>query len=386
MKTDILQEINRKETLHLNRLPAITWRWLKVNDFPLKGLKIDKIQPFIENDIQSSAQEGVEIKYISENVYNYEVEKYFMSLKSPGISEEITQLAHQQYNTGSFIKILENQRIASSLWLSYKSSKESPTIIDKHLIIAEENSECTIIMDYSSEDLSPAFHNGLTRIYAKDGSKIKLVKIQTLNDKSLNMDAHIAFVGYGAQVDYVSIELGAEKSFTSYTSNLERETATSHLDSLYLTDKKRVLDMNYIMNHIGRRTLSDIQVRGALKDESKKTFKGTLDFKRGARLSRGGEEEYAILLDPKVHNNAIPLLLCEEDDVQGQHAASAGRIDENKLFYLMSRGFSQKEAKKIIIESSFRPIIDKVPVEELKKKIQDNIESRLMKDEGGKSL
>ena len=386
MKTDILQEINRKETLHLNRLPAITWRWLKVNDFPLEGLKINKIQPFIENDIQSSVQEGVEIKYISENVYNYEVEKYFMSLKSPGISEEITQLAHQQYNTGSFIKILENQRIASPLWLSYKSSKESPTIIDKHLIIAEENSECTIIMDYSSEDLSPAFHNGLTRIYAKDGSKIKLVKIQTLNDKSLNMDAHIAFVGYGAQVDYVSIELGAEKSFTSYTSNLERETATSHLDSLYLTDKKRVLDMNYIMNHIGRRTLSDIQVRGALKDESKKTFKGTLDFKRGARLSRGGEEEYAILLDPKVHNNAIPLLLCEEDDVQGQHAASAGRIDENKLFYLMSRGFSQKEAKKIIIESSFRPIIDKVPVEELKKKIQDNIESRLMKDEGGKSL
>lgn len=386
MKTDILQEINRKETLHLNRLPAITWRWLKVNDFPLKGLKINKIQPFIENDIQSSVQEGVEIKYISENVYNYEVEKYFMSLKSPGISEEMTQLAHQQYNTGSFIKILENQRIASPLWLSYKSSKESPTIIDKHLIIAEENSECTIIMDYSSEDLSPAFHNGLTRIYAKDGSKIKLVKIQTLNDKSLNMDAHIAFVGYGAQVDYVSIELGAEKSFTSYTSNLERETATSHLDSLYLTDKKRVLDMNYIMNHIGRRTLSDIQVRGALKDESKKTFKGTLDFKRGARLSRGGEEEYAILLDPKVHNNAIPLLLCEEDDVQGQHAASAGRIDENKLFYLMSRGFSQKEAKKIIIESSFRPIIDKVPVEELKKKIQDNIESRLMKDEGGKSL
>ncbi|NNA37681.1 SufD family Fe-S cluster assembly protein, partial [Pseudomonas lundensis] len=181
------------------------------------------------------------------------------------------------------------------------------------MIIAEENSECTIIMDYSSEDLSPAFHNGLTSIYAKDGSKIKLVKIQTLNDKSLNMDAHIAFVGYGAQVDYVSIELGAEKSFTSYTSNLERETATSHLDSLYLTDKKRVLDMNYIMNHSGRRTLSDIQVRGALKDESKKTFKGTLDFKRGARLSRGGEEEYAILLDPKVHNNAIPLLLCEED-------------------------------------------------------------------------
>ena len=99
------------------------------------------------------------------------------------------------------------------------------------------------------------------------------------------------------------------------------------------------MNLAYEINHIGEQSESDILVNGALKDTAKKTFKGTIDFKKGASRSKGKEEEYAILLSEKVKNVAIPILLCQEDDVEGVHAASAGKMDEEILFYIMSRGF-----------------------------------------------
>ncbi|MNV83713.1 FeS cluster assembly protein SufD [compost metagenome] len=125
------------------------------------------------------------------------------------------------------------------------------------------------------------------------------------------------------------------------------------------------------------RTKSDIETRGVLKDTSKKIFRGTLDFKKGATRSNGAEGEHVILLSPSVKSDSIPLLLCGEDDVTGAHAASVGKIDENKLFYLMSRGFNEKEAKKLIIEGSFSDIIDEIPLIELREEILDNIQRRL---------
>ena len=87
-----------------------------------------------------------------------------------------------------------------------------------------------------------------------------------------------------------------------------------------------------------KKSFSDIHTLGALSDTSKKSFRGTLDFLRGAVASEGAEEDTCLLLDPTVKSISLPLLLCKEDNVVGNHAASAGQIDQNKLFYLMSRG------------------------------------------------
>ena len=81
-----------------------------------------------------------------------------------------------------------------------------------------------------------------------------------------------------------------------------------------------------------------------------------------------------------IRDSSIPALLCDEDDVEGEHAASAGQIDENRLFYLMSRGLDEREAKKLIIEASFRPVIEKIPLENLRKLISNEVDRRLIND------
>lgn len=114
-----------------------------------------------------------------------------------------------------------------------------------------------------------------------------------------------------------------------------------------------------------KKSKSDIHTLGALSDVSKKSFRGTLDFLHGATGSEGAEEDTCLLLDPTVKSVSLPLLLCKEDNVVGNHAASAGQLDKTKLFYLMSRGFSEAEAKHIIVESMIRPIIDRIGNEDI---------------------
>ena len=86
------------------------------------------------------------------------------------------------------------------------------------------------------------------------------------------------------------------------------------------------------------------------------------------------------MLSPTVTCDSIPVLFCGEDDVEGEHAASAGQISEDKLMYIMSRGLSEKEAKRLIVAASFEPIINKISVESIKKSINNHLLKRLSND------
>ena len=121
-----------------------------------------------------------------------------------------------------------------------------------------------------------------------------------------------------------------------------------------------------------------MDTKGVLLDNSKKEYKGTIDFKKGSKDSEGNENESVILLSEDAKNVSIPILLCNEDDVRGSHAASAGRIDDKKMFYLKSRGFSEIEAKKIIIKASFSKIIEKIGDVKLQNRIFEEIDRRII--------
>lgn len=307
---------------------------------------------------------------IDERILNYLDTKDAQDLGLPYINNS--------YNSGMALYLPQNTKIIDPIKIEFNMDNKNPFLIDYNIIVAEAGSEVTIVIDYNSNKDVVAFHNGLTKIYAKENSIINIIKLQRMNDFSNNFDSNVAFVKGNGSVNWISVELGSSISGSNYTTFLEGEASESNLSSVYLGDGTRKMDLEYSMIHKGPRSMSSIQTKGVLMDEAKKVFRGNLDFKRGARRSRGVEAEYVLLLDPRVKSDSIPALLCEEDDVQGEHAASAGQIDTNRLFYLMSRGLSEKEAKKLIISASFRPVIDKIPFEDLRKIINDEIERRLV--------
>ena len=193
-------------------------------------------------------------------------------------------------------------------------------------------------------------------------------------ERALSLEVELA---EDAELRLTMIEMGAKESTTKVTVDLIGGRAKADIASIYFVDGKRKLDLNYHVKQRGRETDASMFVDGALLDEAEKTFRGTLDFIQGSVSSVGREKESVILLSPKVRNRSVPLMLSGEGDVDGQHAVSIGKMDEAKLFYLMSRGLDLAEARRLVVEASFLPVLERLPDEALREEIKDYLERRI---------
>ena len=115
----------------------------------------------------------------------------------------------------------------------------------------------------------------------------------------------------------------------------------------------------------------------SINDLTQIYFKGTIDFKKGSKKAKGNENEYCMLLSDKAKSIALPMLLCTEEDVEGNHSTASGKVDEKQLFYIMTRGISYKEAVKLIVKSKFNKIIERISDEDLKEEVLSEIDKRL---------
>ncbi len=365
-----------KELNELNKITVKTWKWLKVNDLSLQEVNIPETISYDDAAILNKE----DTKYLVD-INNIEVKKIINSfndyVSNFGVSNEIIELNEKNSNSKYCIYIKENEKVTEPIIFNYNLDEKNLSLVDNITIVAGKGSDVTIVIRYNSNIKDYTFHNGALKIYADDDSKINLIKVQMLNDKSYSFDSNMSYLGYNSKLDTTIIDIGAKVSVQNQYNDLVRENATATLKNIYFGSNDSLNDMNFVMNHIGRRTNSLIEVKGALKDNARKTFRGTIDFKTGAVKSQGEESEHVILLSDSVKTDSVPLLLCGEDDVSGAHAASVGKINGEKLFYLMSRGFNEKEAKKVIIEGEFSNIINNIPDENIREEVIQEIKRRL---------
>lgn len=361
----------------MNMLPVRTYRWLNVNHLIIDESMDKQIKNYNKKYVDELKDENILIGRINNVVSINQFMNDISGEIEYGVSKKMVQMAEHLNNSGIFAYVAKAMTIEKPIIVEYKMDDDNDVVIDNNIIIAEENSRATFIIDYSTIGDIDAFHNGALKVYAKEGAYVKVIKIQRMNDNSFHFDSNVAIVEKDANVDFIQVEFGSKKSVTNYMSNLN-DGSQSNIESIYLVDKEREMDLSYYMNHIGKRSVSNMEIKGALKDRAKKVFKGTIDFKLGSSKSKGREEEAVILFDKDVKSDAVPILLCTEDDVSGEHAASAGKVDEDKLFYMMSRGFNKGEAMKLIVEASFNPIIDKIPSDDVKDIIRKEIHNRLI--------
>ena len=168
-----------------------------------------------------------------------------------------------------------------------------------------------------------------------------------------------------------------KNSVTNLYSNLLGNFSENRMDTIYLGKENQVFDLNYIGELKGEMSKIDIEVQGALKDRAKKHFKGTINFKKGCKKAKGNENESCMLLSDTAKSLALPMLLCSEEDVEGNHSSSAGKIDEKELFYMMSRGFETKDAIKLMVRARFNKILGKIKEESLRAFILRKIDEKL---------
>ena len=284
-----------KENLRINRLPVPIWNRLQVNDAS------------VEWDSEEAAQKEERIAAASG-----EDKKFHLTITDQG---------------------------------DYSSKKVT--------VRAEKNSSITI---YEVCRAARPLRAELL-LEALEGADITLYQLLTPLTRTKLLHRVSGSCGENSQIRLVTVMLGEGDIYCDHGVELLGDHSSLKVQAAYLGKGNQLLDYNMTADHYGKNTESEIKAAGALKDAAKKTFRGTIDFKKGASDSVGSENETVLMLSDEAVNKTVPLILCAEESVEGSHGATIGELDDETLFYFESRGIKREEAEKILSNAAIKRIM-----------------------------
>lgn len=345
--------------MNVNPLPAKTWNWLHMNGTSLHEAVI--------------TQTGAVTVKKPQSVIGTTGEDYNIQAAETGMGRDM-----DTFTTASGIEIqnfttTEGKKEEEPLRFDFSLEGKTRTMnrIGLHLL---PDSELTVLMDFSSEKDSEGTMAVQLKILAEENAVLHLVQIQRLGKKVTLLDDFGAECKKNAKIETIQLVLGGKDTYLGNRTALAGDGSDLESDIGYLAGGESHLDMNLVAYHTGKKTNSRMDAAGVLSGKAKKIFRGTIDFRKGCAGSVGNEKEDVLLLDDTIVNQTIPLILCDEEDVEGNHGATIGKIDEELLFYLESRGISEGSVYAMMARARIDAICNKIPDEETRNKVQNYLE------------
>ena len=337
----------------INKSPVNT-----TNNFNINDLKIDLEIPTIDNFKEFDIKNGYTSKT---SIINNFTSKIGLTLD-------------KAYN----IDITIPKKIDTPIEYTYNFTNND-VLIDNINIIFEENSSADIIFKYISKDDNEHFHHLKLNVIMKNNSSGNISIVNLLNNNSKSLIAIETETNYMSELNTNLFDIGGNTKINNIYANT-KEKSTNKLNNIYIGIDNDIIDMTYKYQNSGINSINELEIQGTLDKHAKKTFRGIIDFISGAKSSIGKENENCILLSDECISKSAPILLCGEEDVIGTHSVSSGKIDEEKLFYIMTKGLSKEEAIKLIIYANINKIIQKLSNEEIKSQIFNAIENKIQKN------
>lgn len=180
-----------------------------------------------------------------------------------------------------------------------------------------------------------------------------------------------------SQLNLNVFNFGCQNSVQNIVANLNGDLSRINLNSVYFGTKTDRLGINYLFNNFGKKSVGKMNVFGVLDQNAQKNFVGTIDFKKGAKKSVGTEAEYCMLLSNNVVAKSTPVLLCAEEDVDGSHSSSAGKVSDEELFYVLSRGLPKPDATKLLVKAKLSTFVNAIFDDDLKQQVLNLVDKRI---------
>ena len=243
-------------------------------------------------------------------------------------------------------------------------------------IIVREGAEATVVIAAFAGDVDGDAPTGsdanddalptsaaLTRIVVEAGAKLHLIEMLGVNEGQQHLESVGLEIHQDAAVDVKQYALGGSTIGLGLTANLVGAQARLDLNNRYHATHEETLDINHLVRMRGTSTRAQLTESGVLNEAAKKTLRATIDLVRGAKDAQGNEIETVMILGDDVVNKTMPVILCDEDDVAGNHGATIGSVSPEQLDYLAARGLSHQAAEQMFIRALFEDAIINAPEE-----------------------
>lgn len=371
----------------INRLPSLTWNRLGVNR---AFVNFDDM-PQVENTVEFNIKNQEQIRHERRNTPDAEEwadsfsrgirHESIISAKraiyqdqvfATGLGGDYTDLITGLVPQTDIFTIEENQKTEKPVILQWDFGKGGKAAAQQ-IIYAKKGSESTFLLNQVSDKGAVGHAAFETKVILEEDAIVHLMKVNLLGDGFVLLDDSAAITGDRAKFDFLSLQLGAAKTYSGCYADQCGDDSKFIVNTGYLADQDHLVDINYVAAQRGMKTDSQIYVKGSLKDKARKIFRGTIDFRKGAKGSTGDEQEDVLILDPDVINKTVPVILTEEEEVDGRHGATIGNLPEDVLYYLGTRGIGKNAAEMLMTRGRLLSIAHMIPDEESIDRISDFI-------------
>ncbi len=247
------------------------------------------------------------------------------------------------------------------------------------LVIAEEGAQVTLLQEYLSapEVTTQAAYVGATELLVGDRANVKYVSLQDWGRNVYDFRHERARVSKDAQLDWIIGTMGSKLTKDFSEIELDGEGSWTRMSGLFFADSNQLLDHDTQQNHNAPNTTSDLLFKGALKDNSRSVWQGMIRVLPHAQKTDGYQASRNLVLSGDARADAIPGLEIMANDVRCTHAATVGKIEEEPIFYLMSRGMTRADAERLLVVGFFDPIMERIPFPEVRDRLGTHIEQKL---------
>ena len=308
------------------------------------------------------------------------VEKYLMKDAVTVDEHRLTALHTALMNGGVFVYVPKNVVVEDPIQYVVLHDNENASLFNHAIIVTEESAEVTYVENYLSTASGEGNQlNIISEVIAGANSNITYGSVDYL-DKGFT--GHIIRRGMTAADASINWALGLMNEGSQIidnTTNLIGDRSTSELKSVVVGTGDQKINLTSKIVQYGKETNGYILKHGVMRENASSVFNGIGHIKHGGTKSIANQESRVLMLSEHARGDANPILLIDEDDVEAGHAASVGRVDPEQLYYLMSRGISQKEAERLVIHGFLDPVVRELPIEDVKRQLREVIELKVNK-------
>jgi Fe-S cluster assembly protein SufD len=282
------------------------------------------------------------------------------------------------WQNGLLVHVPSGVVLDEPLYVRIANSVDGGSLFWRLLVIAEAGSNFSLIEEYASARPDVAgYSNAVVELFVEDGAKLEYVSLQNLSQQTWHFASHHARVGRDAELDWVTAGFGSKKGKTRIQNDLAGPGATSRVTGAYFADAGQHLDYDTFQEHIAPNTTSDFAFKGALRDDARTVWRGMIRVEAEAQKTNAYQENRNLLLSKEAHADSIPGLEIMANDVRCTHGATLGQVDQEQLFYLMTRGLSRAEAERLIVRGFFQDVLDRIELEPVREALGAALEARI---------
>jgi Fe-S cluster assembly protein SufD len=307
------------------------------------------------------------------------IRQHFMTDAVPVDFGKFEALHAALWQGGTFLYVPKNVAIELPFRAFTIGKAPAAALFTHTLVVLEENAEAFVVDAFNSETLTgQAMASGVVELILGRSAKLRYVQVQDWGRHVWNFMTERAVLAKDATLNSLHVTLGSKWTKNSIGSHLKGENTLAEMLGIFFADSDQFFDHHTWQLHESPYATSDLEFKGALRDNARSVYSGLIKVWEGAHKTDAYQQNRNLVLSPEARADSIPTLEIGANDVRCTHGATVSQVVPEHIFYLQARGIPYTEAQKLIVEGFFRPVIDRIPVEE----IQGFLESAIARKVG----